>query len=111
MKSLLPYIVLCPLLVSCVENIVDTQYEDVEQTQKRLCNILMTKSPDIIQEDTLKAMSRHQSDVNTLMMGRVVWRDSVFVLSIKREDALFLGVSEDIYNKYLKYVKGLNDKK
>lgn len=35
--------------------------------------------------------------------------DSLFVLAIKREDALFLGVSEDVYDKYLDYIDRLNE--
>lgn len=37
------------------------------------------------------------SDVDNLMMGRVIQQNSIFILAIKREDALFLGVSADIY--------------
>lgn len=43
------------------------------------------------------------------MMGRVIFKDSVFILSIKKEDANFLGVSEDVYDRYLDYVDKLNE--
>ena len=70
---------------------------------------IMTRTSVIENElDTLLSMSRVQSDVNNLMMGRIVVIDSVFVLSLKEEDALFLGVSEEIYDKYLEYVERLN---
>lgn len=49
------------------------------------------------------------SDVDNLMMGRVIQQDSIFILAIKREDALFLGVSADIYDKYIDYVDRLNE--
>lgn len=69
----------------------------------------MTRTSVIENElDTLLSMNRVQSDVNNLMMGRIVVIDSVFVLSLKKEDALFLGVSEEIYDKYLEYVERLN---
>lgn len=69
----------------------------------------MTRTSVIENElDTLLSMSRVQSDVNNLVMGRIVVIDSVFVLSLKKEDALFLGVSEEIYDKYLEYVERLN---
>lgn len=69
----------------------------------------MTRTSVIENElDTLLSMSRVQSDVNNLMMGRIVVIDSVFVLSLKKEDAQFLGVSEEIYDKYLEYVERLN---
>lgn len=49
------------------------------------------------------------SDVDNLMMGRVIQQGSIFILAIKREDALFLGVSADIYDKYIDYVDRLNE--
>ena len=42
-------------------------------------------------------------------MGRVIMQDSVFILSIKKEDALFLGVSEEVYENYLDFVDRLNE--
>lgn len=35
--------------------------------------------------------------------------DSLFVLAIKKEDALFLGVSEEVYYKYLDYIDRMNE--
>lgn len=61
------------------------------------------------QEDSLIIMSKLQSDVDNLMMGRVIFKDSVFILSIKKKDANFLGVSEDVYDRYLDYVDKLNE--
>lgn len=54
-------------------------------------------------------VSRTQSNVDNLMMGRVVRKDSMFVLSIKREDAVFLGVPNEVYDEYLDYVMKLNE--
>ena len=34
---------------------------------------------------------------------------SILSLAIKKEDALFLGVTEDVYDKYLDYVVRLNE--
>ena len=53
--------------------------------------------------------SKLQSDVDNLMMGRVIQKQGVFVLALKREDAEFLGISEDVYDKYLDYVDSLNE--
>lgn len=49
-----------------------------------------------------------QSDLDNLMLGRVIMKNGKYVLSIKKEDALFLGVSEVVYNKYIEYVNNLN---
>lgn len=57
----------------------------------------------------MKIMSKLQSDVDNLMMGRVFKKDSLYVLAIKKDDALSLGVSEDVYDKYLDYIDRLNE--
>ena len=44
------------------------------------------------------------------MMNRIIYRDSVYTLSIKRQDAIFLGIPEDTYDKYVDYVNTLNTK-
>lgn len=94
-------------LTSCVDNSVDSQ--QIINNERRTLRSIMTRTSVIENElDTLLSMSRVQSDVNNLMMGRIVVIDSVFVLSLKKEDALFLGVSEEIYDKYLEYVERLN---
>ena len=49
-----------------------------------------------------------QSDIDNLMINRVTFRDGAYVLTIKREDALFLGVSEEVYDSYVEYVDKLN---
>lgn len=54
-------------------------------------------------------MSKLQADVDNMMRGRVIQKDSVFVLAIKKEDALFLGINEDVYERYLDYVDRLNE--
>lgn len=96
------------LCCSCIRNTVDAQFDDV-QDKPRTLRSLMTKSGTYPQEDSLTMMSKLQSDVDNLMMGRVVMKDGAFVLALKREDALFLGVSEDVYDRYLDYVDRLNE--
>lgn len=104
------YLFVLTLIVccSCVENPIDSQQLE-EQNIPRSLRSLMTKSSSTPQEDSLTIMSKLQSDVDNLMMGRVIKKDSLFVLAIKKEDALFLGVSQDIYDKYLDYVDRLNE--
>lgn len=102
------YLVLLILSYSCVDHSMDPQYLD-EQKKTGGLRSLITKSPSTPQEDSLTIMSKLQSDVDNLMMGRVIKKDSLFVLAIKREDALFLGVSEDVYDKYLDYIDRLNE--
>ena len=91
-----------------MENTIDSQHTE-EQDKPRTLRSLMTRSSSVPQEDSLTMKSKLQSDVDNLMMGRVIKKDSVFILAIKREDALFLGVSEDVYDKYLDYIDRLNE--
>lgn len=96
------------LLASCVENTVESQLVEGADDSRALRSLL-TKSVGSHQEDSLTMLSKLQSDVDYLMMGRVIQKDSLFVLAIKKEDALFLGVTEDVYDKYLDYVVRHNE--
>lgn len=60
--------------------------------------------------DSLTMMSRSQSDIDNLMMSRIALRDSTYVLSINHEAANYLGVSDEVYDRYLDYVDNLNTK-
>ena len=42
-------------------------------------------------------------------MSRIIFKDSVYILAIKRQDAIFLGVSEETYDRYMEYVEKLNN--
>ena len=42
------------------------------------------------------------------MLSRVIKKDDIYILSIKREDAIFLGVDNETYDRYLDYVERLN---
>lgn len=72
--------------------------------------ILLTKSgmERSVQGDSLFMMNKIQKDLDHLMMNRIIFKDSVYVLAIRREDAIFLGVSEETYDRYVEYVEGLN---
>lgn len=99
------------LLVSfsaCIDNSIDSQEINNEE-KPRTINTLLTKSLNTEQEDSITIISKLQSDIDYLMMGRVIKKDSIFILAIKKNDALFLGVSEEEYDKYLDYVDRLNE--
>lgn len=96
------------LLCSCAENQIDSQ-SVADQDKPMTLRSLVTKSSMMPPEDSLAIISKLQSDMDNLMMGRVIRKDSIFVLAIKKEDALFLGVSEEIYDAYLDYIDRLNE--
>ena len=109
MKSYLTLVLSALLCVSCISNPLDTKQEDLHQTGKSQ-GYPLTKSNVTTAEDSLVVMSKLQKDVNHLMMNRIIYRDSVYTLSIKRQDAISLGIPEDTYDKYVDYVNTLNTK-
>lgn len=70
---------------------------------------ILTKSDSGIQEDSLTMMSKIQKDLDHLMMSRIIFKDSTFILGIKRQDAIFLGIPEEMFNSYIEYVARLNE--
>ena len=108
MKSFFSMLVMLVLCCACISNPLDSGEENQSQAGGSLKSV-MTKSGTVYeQEDSLSMMSRHQKDVNHLMMNRIIFRDSSYVLAIRRQDAIFLGVSEETYDRYVEYVAGLN---
>lgn len=95
------------LCCSCAENTVEPQDKTTEKP--KTLRSLLTKASTPIPEDSLTVISKLQSDADNLMMGRIIQKDSIFVLAIKKEDALYLGISEDTYSRYLDYVARLNE--
>ena len=96
------------ILYSCISNPLDSKQEDLQNGDSPLKSLL-TKSTSIEHGDSLVIMSRLQKDVNNLMMNRIIFKDSFYVLAIKRHEALFLDVSEEVYNHYVEYVCSLNE--
>ena len=108
MKRLCMTLIGLVILYSCISNPLDSKQEDLGNNDSPL-RTLLTKSAPIQQEDSLVIMSRLQKDVNYLMMNRIVFKDSVYVLAIKKHEALFLDVPEDVYDHYVEYVYSLNE--
>lgn len=105
---------LCPTLlallcISCMSNPLDSQVERNGETTTITLQSILTKSGISEQEDSLSLVNKLQSDVDNLMMGRVVFKDSIYILAISRDNAGFLGVNDTIYNHYLEYVASLNE--
>lgn len=108
MKQLIILVPMLLFLVSCIENKFDSGHDDKATRNPVSLNSILTKSSTIEQEDSLTMISKQQSDVDNLMMGRVIEKEGRFVLALKREDAAFLGVSDKVYDSYLEFVDLLN---
>ena len=104
----LPVVVFATILVSCVENTLDGKIVTKEPSQVLTLESLTTRGTIPIEEDSLTVVSKQQSDVDHLMMSRIVQKNGQYVLVIKKEDALFLGISEDVYDNYVGVVNEYN---
>ncbi len=43
------------------------------------------------------------------MLGRIILADGVYTRLISKEDALFFGISEETYERYVAYTEELNE--
>ncbi len=101
-------VVFAAIFVSCVENTLDDKIVTKEPSNVLTLESLTTRGTIPIEEDSLTVISKQQSDVDHLMMSRIVQKNGQYVLAIKKEDALFLGISEDVYDKYVGVVSEYN---
>ena len=104
MRKYLLVLLLLLACSSCIENAIDSRQEE---DRPRTLQSLLTKS-GTEPEDSLVMLNKLQSDVDNLMMGRVVEKDGVFVLAITRETAYYFGVPDEVYDMYVEYVDVLN---
>lgn len=110
-SKLVGVFVTATMLTACVSDPteVDKNLPDSKPEHESL-ESLLTRSEAVEAVDSITMIGRSQSDVDNLMMSRIVLRDSTYVLSINREAANYLGVSDEIYDKYLDYIEELNTK-
>lgn len=95
------------LLSSCAvaELVAETGKEDVRQERP---GMLRTRSSGAT-SDSLSVLSRLQSDVELMLLDQIYCDGGVLVLALSREDALDLGIPEELYDKYDREVKAGND--
>lgn len=96
------------MLHSCYSVPVSIDTQKIENTKGNNMRLATTRSAFITREDSLKMISDIQGDIDNLMLSRVIKKDDIYILSIKREDAIFLGVDNETYDRYLDYVERLN---
>ena len=107
LKLIVPTLATC---CACISNPIVSTHEGATKENSPLKTWLTKSGTTTIQEDSITVMNRTQKDVNHLMMNRIILKDTTYILAIKRQDAIFLGVSEETYNRYVEYVEQLNNK-
>lgn len=102
-------LVMTTLCCGCVRDNVDQKNNKAEESTTRSLSSILTRSSDNVVVDDNVAMSIQQSDHDNFMMSRVLFRNNKYELCLKREDAIFFGVDNDLYDEYVSYVEKLNE--
>lgn len=96
------------LCYGCYRDNVNEHASVVDDSSSRTLESLITRSSGYNETDSLTIMSHQQSDLDNFMMGRIIFKDNKYELCLKREDANFFGVSNEMYDEYVAYVERLN---
>lgn len=94
---------------ACVNKKINGSSVESESSEKSIIERFKTKSIGLNDLDSLKLKSRMQSDFDNLIMNRIVFRDSMYVLSLSKESASIIGIPESLYNRYVDYIRELNN--
>lgn len=95
-------------LSACINERLEEKYFSDETSELKA---IATKADDnqyVNPADSLFGKSIIQSDLDNLMISRIICKEGVYALSIKKEAASFLGVSGEMYDFYSEYVNSLN---
>lgn len=96
------------MLHSCYSVPASIDIQEVESTKGNNRRLATTRSTVITREDSIRMICKIQGDIDNLMLNRVIKKEDIYVLAIKREDANFLGIDNTTYDRYLDYVERLN---
>lgn len=94
---------------SCLSTPSELDNLETKQTNNQGKRANSTRSTASNPDDSLTMMSNIQGDFNNLILSRIIKTNDTYVLSLKREDAVFLGVPEELYDSYVDYVEKLNN--
>lgn len=96
------------LCYGCIRDNVDNNVEQSKESTTSSLSSVITRSSDEIIVDSLVVMRIQQSDHDNLMMSRILFKNNKYELCIKREDAIYFGIDNDLYDEYVSYVERLN---
>lgn len=103
------YVALLIIASACVNEKINGSSVESESSEESIIERFKTKSIGLNDLDSLKLKSRMQSDFDNLIMNRIVFRDSMYVLSLSKESASIIGIPESLYNRYVDYIRELNN--
>lgn len=108
MKLMLPYLACLGIFstfVSC--SMAELTPAQIQNELKNPSGYLTRSSG--IPVDSLSSLVRMQSDKDLMLLDQIWFKDGAFVLALSREDASLLGISEEMYDKYARYVEKANE--
>ena len=84
--------------------------ETIENTQERafLRKHSIVETKGTIEIDSLDLIIARQNDPDLRMLNQVIFVDDHYCIALSAEEAMLVGISPSIYNKYQKYVDQLN---
>ncbi len=112
MKRIFWLILASVLIIGCVQEHEELKPEESPSTGGITFDDLLsdTKAGNITSTlDSLNLQSKLQSSKDNLMLGRIILADGVYTRLISKEDALFFGISEETYERYVAYTEELNE--
>lgn len=108
MRKIIAFAAVLCLCVSCLISSVDTCHNEQSRNQLTLKSLITKSSDNASMPDSLQMKKLIQSDEDNLMMSRIIFKDSAYILAISRSSANNVGVSDEMYDKYVEYVLTLN---
>lgn len=109
MKRIIILSFLAVACLSCSRNVLEVTDKTVDGQPLSLKSIATKSSASMYSLDSLQLELLLQTDADNLMINRIVFKDSLYVLSISRESAYDVGVTQETYDKYLEYIEQLNN--
>ena len=95
-------------IISCSRNVLETAPPKAGADSFDVESLLTKSAAPTCQMDSIELAVFFQTDKDHIMINRVIFKDSVYVLGLSRSSAYDIGISKDLYGKYLEYVDELN---
>lgn len=103
------YVLLSMLFLSSCAVAELTAEAGKDEVRQEKPGMLRTRSSGGVRADSLAVLSTLQSDTELMLLNQIWYKDGMLVLAICREDALDLGVPEDLYDRYAGEINRANE--
>lgn len=101
MKKNVCTVLLLALLTGIVYACKDEEFV-IKQTYE---NQILTRNSDIFSDEY---KSQQQSNPESMLIDQIIYRDSIYVLNLNKDEATDLNISDSLYDFYYNIVLDLN---